>query len=533
MNSFATDGAASRIRLLPWAGLFAVGLWFWAVWSCAEHWQGNPNYSYGWVVPLLVIAFALRRYLRLQPMPVADPVANAPTPMWLQALAALGVAAVVFLLEYSREQMWHPQIVLWAICLLTVTSTIAVLGFCSGSAFARTQLFPVFFFLTAVPCPPRFKQPIVSSLIRWVAQATTELLHWFGIEAQTSAGSIALHSGLVGISEACSGVRSLQAGIMFGLAMGEWFLLRPARRVILLFVAVALSLVSNLIRTLALSLQAEWHGIESLDRAHDLIGNITITMLILAIWIGGKLLASRRPSRSGLSIEQIGKRLRTLVGRLMIGTRPTFCALTFSLLGIVAARSFSAWVDAKEQTQTEPLFSAKIDKSNQRRRIPAEIWHELRPSMGEHIRRQSAELPGGAADCFHFFWKPSPWNRFALVHRPDVCMPGVGWKWTGPAEPVDISLDGQSIHCYLFRFRRGDAQALEVWGVWRNGQPVSIDYDPGQAVGTAGPSSLHLEGRRRSATEIIACSVIANQAAPSTEIAVALLRSVFEYKRSE
>ena len=535
MNSLATDAAASRIRLLPWAGLFAVGLWFWAVWSCAEHWQGNPNYSYGWVVPLLVIAFALRRYLRLQPMPVADPVANAPTPMWLQALAALGVAAVVFLLEYSREQMWHPQIVLWAICLLTVTSTIAVLGFCSGSAFARTQLFPVFFFLTAVPWPPRFEQPIVSSLIRWVAQATTELLHWFGIEAQTSGGAIALHSGLVGISEACSGVRSLQAGIMFGLAMGEWFLLRPARRFVLLGAAIVLALATNLTRTLALSLQAERHGVDSLERIHDLIGNVMITALIVGIWIVGKLLAPPATHRMALSLHEIGDRVRLSLRRLTTPAAPLFRLIALSFLaGIVCARAVYARLESQDQTQTAPFFVARTDNSNQPRHLPREIWNELHPTRGEYIQRQSAELPRGSADCFHFFWKPSAWNRFVLVHRPDICMPGLGWEQTGPAEPIDVTFGDRVIRYHLFRFRRGNTHALELWGVWRNGEPVPLEYEPAQIFGVeVPPASLHLEGKRRSATEIVACTVIADGTSPPNEIAVALLRSVFEYKADE
>src|SRR2546426_5805987 len=105
------------------------------------------------------------------------------------------------------------------------------------------------------------------------------------IAPQTSGGAITLRTGVVGITEACSGIRSLQAGIMFGLAMGEWFLLRPVRRVVLLVLAIVLALTTNLARTLALSLQAEWHGVDSLDRVHDFIGNTTITALIVGIWV--------------------------------------------------------------------------------------------------------------------------------------------------------------------------------------------------------------------------------------------------------
>src|SRR5207248_10488508 len=33
--------------------LLLVTAWTWAIWSCAEYWRGNPNYSYGWIVPVL------------------------------------------------------------------------------------------------------------------------------------------------------------------------------------------------------------------------------------------------------------------------------------------------------------------------------------------------------------------------------------------------------------------------------------------------------------------------------------------------
>jgi exosortase len=535
MNFGSADGVPPRGRALPWSTLLLVGLWTWAVWSCAEHWEGNPNYSYGWAVPLLAAGFALRRYLMMPPGgggQAAQPAPGRPLPAWLQVSLGVASLAVVFLLEYSRDQMWHPEIVLWLICLLAVAATIAVFWLRGGRALARTELFPVVFFLSAVPWPPRFEQPIVSNLMRWVAVATTELLHWFGIEAQTSGAAIALRSGLVGISEACSGVRSLQAGIMFGLAMGEWFLLRPARRLVLLLLAIGLALATNLSRTLALSLQAEWHGIDSVDRVHDLIGNITITALIAAIWVAGKLLAPRTATHSMLSFGQIKERMGQFVRRVLVPITPSFRAVAMGfIVGMICARAGYAWIEIRDHTQTAPLFAAKIDSANKLLHLPREIWNELRPTSAEYIRRRSADLPGGSADCFHFFWKPSAWNRFALVHRPDICMPGIGWTQTGVATPSDIELDGRSVRCHFFRFRRGDVYAVELWGVWRNGEPVPLDYNPAQVLGAvAAPPSLHLEGKRRSATEIIACSVIAKGNPPSDKIAVALLRSVFEYK---
>ena len=522
---------------LPWPHLFLLGLWVWAIWSCAEHWQNNPNYSYGWAVPLLAIGFALRRFLRIERgNPNAFRAADSASTAAL-AIAGVLTAAVVFALECAREQVWHQEIVLWLICLLAVGSTIAIFQLRGGDVLARAELFPVLFFLTAVPWPPRFEQPIVSGLMRWVAETTTELLHWLGIEAQTSGAAIALRTGLVGISEACSGVRSLQAGIMFGLAMGEWFLLGWTRRAVLLTAAIVLALLTNLARTVALSLQAEAHGVGSIDRVHDLIGNIVITALVAAIWLVGRLLATgTRSTTVQISAQQLRGRLESFCkGFVTAAASPLVRALTVGLLvGIAGAQALNAWTEAKDRTQTAPLFTAKIDSANHLRRISQDVWNELRPTTGEEIHRESSDLPGGSADCFHFFWKPSPWNRFALVHRPDICMPGVGWTLVGPPERLDLTMGGYSLACHLFRFKRGNVYALELWGVWRNGEPVPLNYAPAQILNeTAAPAWLHFEGKRRSATEILACSVMANGAEPATEIAVALLQSVFDYKGHE
>ena len=527
----APPAAAYPPRGIPWGLILPAAAWAWTIWACAEHWQANPNYSYGWAVPLLALGFALRRYL-IGGWPETTTLAGGFAKVSpASILLALTGAALVFLLEFAREQILHPIIVIWTIAFLAIVLTFAVLWLEGGPRLARAELFPVLFFLTAVPWPPRIEQPITSTLMRWVALATTEVLQWLGIEAQASGGAIALRTGLVGITEACSGIRSLQAGVMFGLAMGEWFLLSSARRIVLLLLAIAFALATNLARTLALTLQANEHGIEAVDRVHDLIGNIIITALVLAIWLTGKLLA--RSSRRAATAASFPPRLAKLRASLFKPARPLFAViLACSLGGLVAARAVTAHIEAKDATQTSPFFTAKLNSSTGNRlgRIPRTVWNELHPTSGEYIRHDAGTTAAGGADCFHFFWKPSPWNRFALVHRPDICMPGVGWQLDGPAELHEARLDGHALRFYLFRFHRGATNALELWGAWRNGEAVPIDYQPDQILGTAPPpASLHLAGKRRSATEIVSCSIITENRQPSPELAVEILRSVFTY----
>jgi exosortase/archaeosortase family protein len=300
-------------------------------------------------------------------------------------------------------------------------------------------------------------------LMQAVAAATTALLHWFGIPAQTAGGAITLRTGVVGITEACSGMRSLQAGIMFGLAMGEWFLLRPLRRIALLFIATALALATNLIRTLALSLQAEWHGFDAVEKIHDLTGTLAVSILVVAIWICARMLW-QRDRVEHFRFEKLITCLRSMAEPIpSVLSRAATALLIAGVCGIAIAQIVSATIEARDQAQTAPFFSVRKDPSQTRLQLPPDVWNELHPSSGEYNRVRHPRF--GVGDAFHFFWKPSPWNRFVLVHRPDICMPGVGWESSRQPESITIDFSGRQTQFYLFRFRRGDVEALELWGV--------------------------------------------------------------------
>src|ERR1700736_5367412 len=99
-----TDSATQEMPALriPWAAFSLVAIWTWAIWSCAEHWRGNPNYSYGWAVPPLVLGFPIRRYFTVSP---AAQIPSRKFSTVAAILLALALGGFVFLLEYSREQM--------------------------------------------------------------------------------------------------------------------------------------------------------------------------------------------------------------------------------------------------------------------------------------------------------------------------------------------------------------------------------------------------------------------------------------------
>jgi len=68
-------------------------------------------------------------------------------------------------------------------------------------------------------------------------------------------------SGVLGVEEACSGVRSLQSGMMVSLFFGEILRLVPGRRMLLVGAAFGAALAGNVIRSSFLAAMASRQGI--------------------------------------------------------------------------------------------------------------------------------------------------------------------------------------------------------------------------------------------------------------------------------
>jgi hypothetical protein len=99
----AIHGSLLAVISKPHRGYWALlaAAWIWAIWSCAEYWRGNPNYSYGWIVPVLSLTCAARRLTLAQSENIARP--TLAVPIWVIVFIGIVAAAIIFGLEFARE----------------------------------------------------------------------------------------------------------------------------------------------------------------------------------------------------------------------------------------------------------------------------------------------------------------------------------------------------------------------------------------------------------------------------------------------
>ena len=80
------------------------------------------------------------------------------------------------------------------------------------------------------------------------AVIAVEVLNIGGFAAVRHGNLIEVATGVVGVEEACSGVRGLQTSLMVSLVLGELGRLSVARRFILVFAGAFIALLLNLMR---------------------------------------------------------------------------------------------------------------------------------------------------------------------------------------------------------------------------------------------------------------------------------------------
>jgi hypothetical protein len=183
-----------------------------AVWGLAirmlwNEWEIDPQYSYGFLVPLLCGVLFLKRW---QDPSLAGFVGKFHrTRCGCADSHCLACRAATILRGKSRVAHFG---IVGAVC--AVGLTLLLIQAIGGTIWMRYFLSPVCFFLIAIPWPRNAEEAIMGFFMERNAMAALEVLHWCGYEAVRRGHLIALPGGTLGVEEACSGVEILQSGII-------------------------------------------------------------------------------------------------------------------------------------------------------------------------------------------------------------------------------------------------------------------------------------------------------------------------------
>ena len=317
-----------------------------------------------------------------------------------------------------------------------------------GWNWLRAFAFPVAFFLIAVPWPRAFEARVMRNLMNFNASAALEMVRLAGYEAYRRGNLIELPTGLLGVEEACSGIRSLQGTLMAALFFGEMFRLRTGRRLALAGAGLAVALAGNVIRTSFLTVTASRHGIPAVEAWHDRAGLMTLLVSTALIWLAAELLSRGRGGARARTDAPVspGRKRRSLSLVFPAG------ALVFWLLTFAGTEWWYARHDAEQASlpawrirEPEALPDAR------RVEIPDATARMLRYDEG--VSGRWTDEDGLRWQYFFFIWSEGNAAQVAALHDPRACLGAIGMKLEEqyPAQPMAV--EGVPLGFRAFRFR--------------------------------------------------------------------------------
>ena len=431
--------SARSARKTSWFIVLVVfGLiWFELINQLKAEWWLNPQYNYGLIVPLLVLYLFWKRW-RNRPSPAVPATTAAPI-----ALILLG-AALFFPIRFVAEANPDWRLLSWGLALVVVTISLSFVYLGGGRVWLRHFAFPILFFLVAVPWPVRIEQIVIQDLMRIVTAINVTFLQLAGVPALQHGNVIEVGTGFIGIEEACSGVRSIQATLMVSLFLGELYSFTTSRRVILVVIGALLAFFCNIVRTAILVWAGTTKGADAIEAWHDPAGLTILVVCMFGLWVAS-LIMQRRGNTAAIAIS--------------IGDQCPPRYLNWTLLGalalwlILVESSVQAWYRSR-QTLTSTRWAVRWPESESNyKKVP------IAPAAETLLRYNEG---GGAAwegqdgrrwMMYFFRWLPGRTAaRFVKVHRPDICLPASGRTMERDNGLRMLAVNGVSLPVRSYRF---------------------------------------------------------------------------------
>lgn len=451
-----TDGAAGGLAL-------GLGLlWLPVLWRLRVAWNIIPEQAFGWTVPLLAAALFMERARR---RPETGTVGAGERKILLGGLIAAGVVLPVLLTVLEANPLW--PLAQWTVWLAAAGATLAVLALAGGARWAGYFAFPVLFSATALTWPTVLSNTLVQALVAMNANLAAEMVSALGHPAVVHGAVIELAHGFVGIDEACSGLRSLQAVWMVGWFGGELLRLNATRRVVLVIGSVVAALTANWLRTTALTWIAAAHGTAASEHWHDRMGTIELVGALGAVALLGWWLA--RGKKGAVQAESSA--------HWPVLSRGVIAGLVIAV--VVAAAGPEVWYRAHEGGGRVQWRLASAADGWETYEVPARTKELLQASTTAGLVRRQPD--GGRAYALAVTWGDDVARAAAAEwHDPTVCLPASGAVIEGEPTTCTVELDGVAVDFTEMAFVEG-ARRQRVfychWDAWlgRARAPIAPD----------------------------------------------------------
>ena len=277
MSSEAANASSPRLLVMAWPALLMVaivGLLYRSVLpELVGDWYNSPEYSHGFLVPLISLYVVWIRRSKLKEIPIKPS-------LFLGAGLAVFSFCVLILGSLGAE--------LYLTRISLVMLIAALILYFWGSQMLKELAFPVSILLLAIPLPALIYNQIVFPLQLLASQLATGILDFTHAMPILREGNIlVLPNTTLEVVEACSGIRSLMSLLTLSIAYGYLIERSIGLRWLLVISMVPVAIAANSARVMVTAMLAYYvdpSAAEGLTHeASGIIIFVLATLMMLAL----------------------------------------------------------------------------------------------------------------------------------------------------------------------------------------------------------------------------------------------------------
>lgn len=241
----------------------------------AARWAAEPQYSHGFVIPLMAVGLAWLRRHQLQPGTARSHGSGL-------------VLIVIGVVLHVNARYFYLELADCAGLLMCIAGMILLIW----GRRLMIGIWPAVLFLAFMfPLPFSMEQMLSAPLQQLGAREAVWYIQALGIPAYAHGSIIHLSEIQLGVEEACSGLRMLM--VFVAISAATMIISRRTRweRILILVSAIPIALACNIARIVATAAAYQWAGAETADLVfHDLSGWLMMPAAMALLYLELRLL---------------------------------------------------------------------------------------------------------------------------------------------------------------------------------------------------------------------------------------------------
>ena len=269
MNQATALRPGARISL---ALLFATAVWVYApiFWEMGLDWYNDPNYSHGFLVPLIAGYFLFQRWPDLKQARVAPSLTGMPVILFGLTMLILGWVGT----EYFTMRL--------SFVVLLAGTVLFLFGW---PIFTVTAL-PILFLALMVPLPYIVYDAIAFPLKLFVTKVSVASLKLMGVLVWNEGNIIMFPNTTLEVADACSGLRSMMSLTALSVAYAFLMTIPAWKRLCIVLSAIPIAVATNALRVIATGFLAQYWGAKAAEGFFHEFAGLAVFGLGMVLLIG-------------------------------------------------------------------------------------------------------------------------------------------------------------------------------------------------------------------------------------------------------